>query len=86
MSTSGLAKKIYEQARLLPEDSLLDLEKYVEFLQYKSSQRKSNKLTSGVDELVKLDGILAGYDFSPDLLAEARWKLWQGFGDIALGA
>jgi hypothetical protein len=82
-STGNLIDIIYEQARRLPPDSLLELAKYVEYLQYKVSGQEMIQVPVNGDVLSRLDGILEGYDFSPELLATARQELWQGFGDVA---
>lgn len=81
-NTRDLIDSIYEQARRLPPDSLAELAKYVEYLQYKASGQLAQAPANG-DVLRRLDGILEGYDFSPELLAEARQELWRGFGDVA---
>lgn len=79
-STRNLIESIYEQAHRLPPDSLLELAKYVEYLQFKASGHVTQVPVNG-DVLHRLDGILEGYDFYPELLAAARQELWQGFGD-----
>lgn len=82
VDTSGLVDTICEQARKLPPDSLRDLAKYVEFLQYKADSDKTEKATTDIKLIVKLGGILKGVDVSPEALAEARRELWHGFGEI----
>ena len=81
-NTLDIAETIYQEARQLPPESLLDLAKFVEFLKYKASVDKPEHPERGDNVLIRLDGILAGYDFSPELLAEARRELWHGFGEI----
>lgn len=79
-----LIEMIFEQARQLPPESLSDLAKYVEFLTYKTSGDWVEDHPISVAQITKLDGILEGFDFSPEVLAEARRELWSGFGDIDL--
>lgn len=85
---STLAQKIYEQAQALPEESLLELARDVEFLKFKArkSTRKSapKERPLSTQQIVHLEGLLDGYDFSPELLAEARREMWQNFGNIEL--
>ena len=78
VDTTMLARQIYEQARQLPPESLTDLAKYVEFLQFKVNEG----LVDDPDRLeklriVNLRGLLQGYDFSPELLTEARREMWS---------
>ena len=39
-------------------------------------------LTPGKLRVVKLRGLLKGYDFSPELLAAARREMWQSLESI----
>ena len=39
-------------------------------------------LTPGKLRVVKLCGLLEGYDFSPELLAKARREMWQSLESI----
>ncbi|MCB0003182.1 MAG: hypothetical protein KDI07_04310 [Anaerolineae bacterium] len=78
VDTNVLARQIYEQARQLPPESLTDLAKYVEFLQFKVGDRLADEpsLPDGL-RVVNLRGLFKGYDFSPELLAEARREMWS---------
>jgi len=78
---STLAKKIYEQAQALPDESLLELARYIEFLKFKARKSTSKQGVKRPLRIVKLGGILEGYDFSLELLAEARREMWQNFGN-----
>lgn len=80
--TLDLADAIYQEALQLPLDSLLDLAKFVEFLRFKAGLAQPERAKSEVNILDRLDGILAGYDFSPEMLAEARREMWHGFGEL----
>lgn len=77
IDTGVLAKQIYDQARQLSPESLADLAKYVEFLRFKTQDVASQPPLSDKLRIVKLRGVLKGYDFSPELLAEARRDMWQ---------
>ena len=81
---SDLVDKIAEQARRLPAESLRDLATYLEFLQFKATGREQTQPLTHGDLLAKLDGILAGYDFSPEMVAAARREMWRGFGEAEL--
>lgn len=77
---STLAQRIYEQVQTLPEESLLELARYVEFLKFKADRRRSKRPL----RIIKLGGILEGYDFSPEMLAEARREIWGNFANTDL--
>ena len=59
--TAMLAQRICEQAQTLPEDSLLDLARYVEFLRFKAerAQPLQERLARDYDELAVLYDELA---------------------------
>jgi hypothetical protein len=69
--TTVLAQQICEQARQLPENSLLELERYIEFLQFQAERRHSlrERLASDYDELA------ASYDELAGELADEVWLL-----------
>jgi hypothetical protein len=76
----ALAQKIQQEVLELPPESLPDLEKFIEFLRFKAKPRKTRKAeTNPPLKIVKLGGILEGYDFSPEMLAEARREMWHKF-------
>ena len=77
IDTGVLAKQIYEQARQLSPENLADLAKYVEFLRFKTQDVTKGTSTPNKLRIVKLRGLFKGYDFSPELLAEARREMWQ---------
>ncbi len=72
-----LAQQIYEQARQLSPENLVDLAQYVEFLRFKTQDAPKGTSTPNKLRIVKLRGLFKGYDFSPELLAEARREMWQ---------
>lgn len=81
MSTGTVTtRKICEQIQDLPEESLLELSHYIEFLQLRSRPVKTKKPKPSL-RVVKLGGILKGYDFSPELLAQARQAMWKKYED-----
>ncbi len=76
----ALAEKLQQEILELPQESLPDLEKFIEFLRFKAKPRKSPRSEANQPlKIVKLGGILAGYDFSPEMLAEARREMWHKF-------
>jgi hypothetical protein len=77
IDTGVIAQQIYEQARQLPPESLADLVQYVEFLRFKAQSATKETATPAKLRIVKLRGLFKDYDFSPELLAEARREMWQ---------
>lgn len=71
------AQAIIEQIEQLPPESLDDLASYVEFLRFKARSTQAITTPSEKLRVVNLRGLLAGYDFSPEFLAEARREMWQ---------
>ncbi len=76
-TASTTAQTIIEQIKVLPPESLDDLASYVEFLRFKAYSTKAITPPSEKLRVVNLRGLLAGYDFSPEFLAEARREMWQ---------
>lgn len=78
-----LAQKIYKQIQDLPEENLAELANYVEFLWFKAraATKRPTKRTQrlSTQQIVKLDGLLKGYDFSPEFIAETRREMWKEF-------
>lgn len=82
MSTASVTyQDIYQQILELPQETLVDLSKYIEFLRFKVN--KTEPGAEGADgrpfHPVKLGGLLKGYDFSPEFIAEARREMWGNF-------
>ena len=75
---------VYQQILELPQDVLIDIAKYIEFLRFKAN--KSDSMTKEGPPFrppkVKLGGLLEGYDFSPEFIAEARREMWGNFHDV----
>lgn len=83
----------------LPENALIELVNFVEFLQFKAQQAeqitdqgelsKDDKLEGQAETeepplfnpVYFPEGILEGFDFSPEYIAAARKALWVGFGE-----
>ena len=76
-TTQDMARKIYEQARQLPPESLTDLTQYVEFLRFKVKiEEEVNHMPDDL-RIVKLRGLLSGVDVSPKTLGAARREMWR---------
>lgn len=75
--TATLAQRVCEQAQALPEDSLLELAKYIEFLCFRSQKAHSLKerLARDYDELAEQ------YD---ELAAELADEVWLPLENEAL--
>ncbi len=81
MSDTGvLAQKVYQEAQEFPEESLLEIMRFMEFLRFKTrkAERAEEQRLDPVP-LRNLRGILKGYDFSPEFIAEARREMWHKF-------
>ncbi|MFN8443864.1 MAG: DUF2281 domain-containing protein [Caldilineaceae bacterium] len=73
-------QEIYRQIKTLPPDSLEDLAIYLEFLRFKTHKTEAPSIPPKTSlRIVNLRGMLKGYDFSPELLAEARKEMWNKF-------
>lgn len=90
---------LYQAIDKLPKNTLIELARFVEFLQFKVQQdeqitdqwelSKDNKIEwqTETEELPPFnpvhfpEGILKGFDFSPEYIAEARKELWVGFAE-----
>lgn len=77
----ALTQKLQQEILELPQESLPELEKFIEFLRFKTKpHRKQKTEDEKLDTTVvrNLHGILKGYDFSPEFIAEARREIWGG--------
>jgi len=85
--TATLAQQVYQQVLELPEESLWELSRYLEFLRFKAHTPATAPTewppSSPPLRIVKLRGIWEGYDFSPEFIAQARREMWHKFGEIA---
>jgi hypothetical protein len=76
-----VAQRLHAEIDNLPEESLLELEKFLEFLHFKTMNTSKQTQPFPPLTIIKLRGILKGSDFSPKLLAEARQEMWRKFQD-----
>jgi hypothetical protein len=80
MSTVAVTyQDICQQVAELPQESLVDLAKFVEFLRFKASESAAETKAEKPLRIIKLGGLLEGYDFSPEFIAEARREMWGNF-------
>ena len=68
----ALAEKLQQEILELPQETLPELERFIEFLRFKAKPRNPKKAETNPPQDRKLGGILKGYDFSPEMIAEAR--------------
>ena len=69
--TTTLAQRICERARQLPETSLLELERYIEFLQFQVERHQSLKERLARD----YDELSASYEELAGELSDEVWLL-----------
>jgi hypothetical protein len=80
MSTVAMTyQDIYQQILELPQESLVELAKFIEFLRFKAGESATETKAEKPLRIIKLGGLLKGYDFSPELIAEARREMWSNF-------
>lgn len=80
MSESTLTHQdIYQQILELPQDTLADLAKYIEFLRFRAGETQAKAEVEKPLRIVDLEGFLEGYDFSPEFIAGARREMWGNF-------
>lgn len=46
----GVAEKIYENIKNLPEDKLADIEEYIDYIRYKEKKHKEQIMDDFIDE------------------------------------
>lgn len=80
-NTPVTEQQIIKQIRALPKDSLDDLADYLEFLRFKAQKAQESEAAAQRLRIVKLSGLLKGYDVSPERLAEVRREMWRKFED-----
>lgn len=78
-SITVTVQQIYEQIQNLPQESLLELTRYIEFLHFKARIATVEAQPASSLRIVKLGGLLKGYDFSPEFIAEGRREMWKKF-------
>ncbi len=80
MSTVAVTyQDICQQIEELPQASLVELAKYIEFLRFKVGESATGTEAEKPLRIIKLGGLLEGYDFSPEFIAEARREMWGNF-------
>ncbi len=80
MSTISVTyQDIYQQILELPQESLVELAKFIEFLRFKAGESATETKAEKPLRIIKLGGLLEGYDFSPEFIAEARREMWGNF-------
>ncbi len=67
-------EQIMQRLLGLPPESLREVEEFLDFLHYKQERREGG---AGV----ALGGILAGYRFTEEEIADARREMWSGTDD-----
>jgi hypothetical protein len=73
-------QQIHSEIDSLPQESLIELANFLEFLRFKTTQTARQVAASPI-KIIKLRGIVQGADVSPKRLAEVRQELWQKFQD-----
>lgn len=71
-------QQLVKTIETLPPEGVNELENYLEYLRFKY-QQKSKRRRKPL-KLKELKGILKGYDFSPEKIAQARREMWGNFG------
>jgi len=80
MSTATMTyQDICQQIEELPQASLVELAKFIEFLRFKMGESATETKAEKPLRIIKLGGLLKGYDFSPEFIAEARREMWGNF-------
>lgn len=76
MDATVTPQKIYQELLELPEDSLVEIWQFIEFVQFKSCHTPQR--------VVKLGGLLRNYaiDITEEDIAHARQEMWGHLGDL----
>jgi hypothetical protein len=69
-------QKIYQELLELPDDSLVEIWQFIEFVRFKSCHVPQ--------QVVKLGGLLRDYaiDVTEEDIAQARKEMWSHLGDL----
>jgi hypothetical protein len=79
---------LYRAIDRLPENTLIELARFIEFLQFKSqhdaqvNEDTTTKEKPPFNPVYFPGGILQGYEFSPEFIADARKELWTGLQSV----
>ncbi len=78
MKSDITPKKIYSALDKLPKSSLKEVWRFVEFIQFKHTQKHPGKI-------VKLGGLLANFkvDITEGAISEARREMWHNLGEVS---
>jgi len=68
-------ERLMEKISTLPSAELSELDTFVDFLRFKAQQASPTEAEAPL-RLIHLQGLLSGYDTSPEALAELRRELW----------
>lgn len=58
----------------LPEESLAEVWKFLDYLRFKAQAARQ-------EQVIGLGGLLEGYNFSEEEIAEARREMWSQLGE-----
>ena len=71
-------QQILSALEILPEDTLREVQLFLDYLRF----RQINPMASTIPfQPVKLGGLLEGYRFDDETIAEARREMWGNFGE-----
>ena len=70
-----LQQGLMEDVQGLPPESLALLREFAQFLKSKTRTVEPKAGRQKSTTIAKLDGLLAGHDFSPEVIAEARREM-----------
>lgn len=65
-----------QRVRELPAQSLREVETFLDYLRYKEEQQET-------DGAVPLAGVLSGYRFTEQTIADARKEIWGDMDNLA---
>lgn len=76
-----LTQKLQQEILELPQETLPELEEFIEFLRFKTKPRKTNireaKPPYDPTDAIRLDGLFKGYEFTTEFITEARREMWR---------
>ncbi len=78
MKSDITPKKIYSTLEKLPESSLKEVWRFIEFIQFKHTKKHPGKI-------VKLGGLLANFklDITEEDISKARHEMWHNLGEVS---
>jgi hypothetical protein len=72
--------KVTEVLKNLPEEGQTELASYLEYLRFKYQVKPARTQHAKKVRLKDLKGILKGYNFSSEVIAQARQEMWGTLG------